>query len=671
LFDPNTAEMKPDVREIVNQMAYGYQVYIGQAETSGRVNQGRPYRALYLLEAKTRLKGESIKRAYAMRQTAGLQQGFYVSLEFDRAGGRTFRTLTGDNVQKRLAVVLDNTVYSAPVIREEIGGGQAQISGSFTSREANNLAVILQEGALPARAIIEELRSIDPMLGMDSIKQGLRAGFIGAAAVVLFMVGYYYFCGLVADLALLLNILFLVGCMCLFKSTLTMPGIAGIVLFIGMAVDANVLIYERIREEMAAKPDRAISLSVDRGYDRAFAVIFDSNLTTLITSLILFQFGSGPVQGFAITLSLGIIISMLTAIVVTRIIIDFWTNNLGHRSIRMGGWRWLQTRKIGFYRIRNVCFAASILVIIAGLAVLAARRGEILGIDFTGGTLMRIGFDKEISAGDLRTALAATEVAKSETRIQREKAIGRLKATGEVEAAGQSQFAAVYQVRFKEKLTFEDLKLNEVLNKIGITGVHAERAGAQEEQVGGQITGRLRTQALWALFYSTVLIVIYVSVRFEFVFAITSVIALFHDMAISCGLFALASLVLPFRIEINLPEIAALLTIFGYSINDTIVVFDRIRENVRPGRGDFTELVDRSINETLPRTTITSFTTILTALALLFFGGPVVFSFALMLVFGLITGTYSSIFIASALVVLWKRHKQKQAAQVVTQRVPS
>lgn len=669
LFKPETNELKDEIRDImVATGRRGLDLAISNLREADTVYPEGKYRELLMLKARTELGGDTLKDAYVQLQPAGLRQEPYVSLEFDSAGTRKFRSVTGQNVNERLAILLDNTVYSAPVIREKIPYGQAQITGNFTVKEARDLAVVLKAGALPASARVIENRTVDPLLGRDSIEKGLKAGLIGAACVVVFMVLYYLLCGVVADFALVLNILFLLGCLALFKATLTLPGIAGVILFIGMAVDANVLIFERIREEIAGKQDRAIPLSVDRGYSRAFTTILDANVTTLITALVLFQFGTGPVRGFAVTLSLGILISMFTAIVVTRMIIDFWLNNLHRRKLAVGKTRVFAASAYNFLAARHVALILSILVIATGMGVFYNERDRILGIDFAGGTLLRLGFDREIDPGELRIALADAGIT-SEPRIQQEHSIAVETVPGATEAAPAMEY--VYQVRFKEEIgsaaigqatpvvvpSLEDQTDGtgpmSLTDSLAAHFPDAEAKVLDKGVVSGQVSKALQRQAFMAILYSTILIMVYVSLRFQFKFAVAAVAALFHDVLMSVSLFAFARGA-GLNVEINLPEVAALLTIFGYSINDTIVVFDRIRENLRPGQ-DLVKTINASVNQTLSRTIITSLTTLTTVTMLLLLGGEVIFHFALILIFGLLSGTYSSIFIASPVVVLWER----------------
>jgi SecD/SecF fusion protein len=671
LFDKETKDLKPKVREVLlARDLRGRELGISNKRTDPGVYEKGDYRKLLMLKSKAELGGELLTNAFVQIEQGGLRQEPYVSLEFNSEGARTFRRVTGNNVEERLAILLDETVFSEPVIREKIPSGRAQITGSFTVQEARDLAVVLKAGALPASARVVENRTVDPLLGRDSIEKGLKAGLVGAALVVVFMVIYYLLCGVVADFALVLNIVFLLGALALFKATLTLPGIGGVILFIGMAVDANVLIFERIREEVAAKEDRAIALSVDRGYNRAFTTIMDANVTTLITALVLFQFGTGPVRGFAVTLSLGILISMFTAIVVTRMIVDFWLNNLHKRKLSIGKTWFFQKSSYNFLGAKYVTLVGSLIVLVAGVGMFVSQSDQILGIDFAQGTLLRLGFEKEVNPEDLRTGLAQAGIT-SEVRIQEEHSIEVTGPAGAGEEGAAEQEAAVeksrteyvYQVRYKEEVDFKDLRseLGPALPGVASSEIHL----LDQNIVGAVVSEQLRGQALRAILYATFLIMAYISIRFQFKYAVAAVIALFHDVLMSVALFAFTRAA-GVPVEINLPEVAALLTIFGYSINDTIVVFDRIRENDRPGQS-LVDTINRSINQTLSRTVITSLTTITTVSMLLILGGEVIFDFALILLFGLISGTYSSMFIASPFVVLWERKFGGAQAQTATQ----
>ncbi len=571
-----------------------------------------------LVEEKAILTGDMLTDA----STEFSQQGFgqpYVSLEFNDDGADIFSQVTNDNVGKRLAIVLDGEVYTAPFIRERIPSGRAQITGNFSVQEAKDISLILRAGALPAPVTIIEERSVGPALGKDSIQKGINAILIGGLCVLMFMAIYYLFAGIVADFALVLNIMIITGALSYFGATLSLPGIAGLVLTIGMAVDANVLIFERIREE--SRLGKALRASIHAGYDKAFWTILDANVTTLITALILFQFGTGPIRGFATTLSIGILASMFTSLVVTRLVLDLLTiNNQKLKKIPM--MQFFSQPNIPFVKMRRIAYMVSLVVIVTGMGIFVQRGIKNYGIDFTGGTMQQFKFKDAVDISEVRSAL--TEIGLGESAIQ----------------------------QFGEGKEFIVRSFGDNTKKIAMSFDEKFGSGSfdvlREESVGPAVGADLRRAAIKALIFAMIGICIYISIRFEFRFAITAIVALLHDVMVAIGMIALTGR------EISLPVIAALLTIVGYSINDTIVLFDRIREDRKFMRKASTEeIINTSINQTLSRTVLTSLTTLFVVIALFVFGGKVINDFSFVLLVGVIVGTYSSIFIASPLLIDW------------------
>jgi SecD/SecF fusion protein len=550
------------------------------------------------------------------------QQGFgqpYVSLELNSKGADIFADVTGRNVGRRLAVVLDGEVQTAPVIREKIPSGRAQITGNFSVQEAKDIALVLRAGALPAPVHIIEERSVGPALGKDSVEKGIHAIIIGGIGVLAFMAIYYLLAGLIADLALVLNILIITGALSYFGATLTLPGIAGLVLTIGMAVDANVLIFERIREESGL--GKSLRAAIHAGYDKAFLTILDANVTTLITALILFQFGTGPVRGFATTLSIGIIASMFTALVVTRLIFDVITGN-NPKMEKLPMLQFFRQPNIPFIKMRKIAYLVSILVIVVGMTFFAKRGVKNFGVDFTGGTLQQFRFNEVVPVGEIRDILS--KVGLGESAIQ--------------------QFGDGKEVVVRSFSGKTDEIINGLRERFGPGSFEVMRV----ETVGPAVGADLRKAAVKALIFAMIGICLYISFRFEFRFAITAIIALAHDVMVSLGMLALTGR------EISLPVIAALLTIVGYSINDTIVLFDRIREDRKFMRkATQEEIINLSINQTLSRTVLTSLTTLAVVVALFIFGGTVINDFSFVLMVGVVVGTYSSIFIATPLLIDW------------------
>jgi len=548
----------------------------------------------------------------------------YVSLTFNNEAASIFSAVTGENINKRLAIVLDGNVQSAPVIRERIPSGRAQITGRFSVDQANDLAIILRAGALPAPVEILEERTIGPTLGRDSVERGLKAIMIGGICILCFMAIYYLMAGLIADFALFLNMVIITGVLSYFGATLTLPGIAGLLLTIGMAVDANVLIFERIREEF--KLGKAIRSAIKSGYSKAFLTILDSNITTLITALILFQFGTGPIRGFATTLSVGILSSMFMALVVTRLILDLLTTQGNLKKITM--FQLVKQPKINFIGARRIAYVFSLIIIVSGIVSFAMRGGENFGIDFTGGALQQFKFKQPVNIEDIRGPLR--EIGLTDAVIQ------QFGGNKEIIIRTDKDTSGSIISKFKERFRQGDYELVRV------------------EKVGPAIGEDLRRKALLAFLYSMIGICIYISFRFEVRFAVAAIVALLHDVLISVGALSLTGR------QLSLPVIAALLTIVGYSINDTIVIFDRIREDRRLMRkADYKTIINTSINQTLSRTVLTSLTTLLVVLALYFLGGEVINDFAFVLMVGVLAGTYSSVFVASPILIDWPASRRR------------
>lgn len=544
-----------------------------------------------------------------------------VQLQFDREGGKIFDKVTFQNIGKRLAIVLDGKVHSAPVIRDRIPNGQAQITGNFTVQEASDLSLVLRAGALPAPVNIIEERTVGPSLGKDSIQKGVKAGLIGAILIILFMPIYYFLAGFIADFGLLLYGVIVAGVLAAFHASLTLPGIAGFILSLGMAVDANVLIFERIREEkQTGKTPRA---AVSAGYHKAFSAILDSNITTLVTSLILFIFGTGPVKGFAVTLSIGILASMFSALVITRCVFDFLLKK--NMNLNLNMLKLIGVTHISFLKGRFLAYGFSAIAIVIGIATFLARGQENYGVEFTGGTLMQVGFHAPVEVSDLRK------------QLEKEQIKGLVIQRFGSEAANQ----------FIVKTSEADTKsIEKSINEM--VGDHAYEI-LRVDQIGPTVSEDLTKKALWAIFWACIGILVYLGIRFEWKFALAAVVAMLHDTIFTFGIFALSGR------EINIPIVAAILTIMGYSVNDTIVTFDRVRDNRKlMKRAAFADIVNLSINQTLSRTIITSVTTLLAVLSIFLFGGSAINDFALVLLVGFSVGVYSTIFVATALATDWK-----------------
>ena len=575
-----------------------------------------------LLQKQASLSGDSLVDARV--EWSSMQLNPFVSFALDSKGARRFARLTKENIGKKLAIVLDGKVKSAPTIETEIPQGKGQITGRFSEEDAADLALVLRTGALPAPIQVEEERTVGAALGEDSIKKGIKSVLVGAGLVLLFMSGYYLWAGLIANFALCLNLIIILGMFSYPRlgAALTLPGIAGIVLTIGMAVDANVLIFERMREEL--KLGKSLHLAVSSGYQKAFWTILDANVTTLIAAVILFQFGTGPVKGFATTLTIGILASMFSALVVTRWIFDMVSLNKKINSLPM--LEFVRQPRFDFIGRRKAAYFISLSLIVFGLVSLGLRGRKNMGIDFAGGSLQEFRFARAVAADEVRRALK--EIDLGDSVIQQYE--GKRNILIRTSADSADTICAKFQEAFGQN-KFEVLRI---------------------EKVGPAVGRELTAKAAKALIFSLIGICIYISLRFEFRFAAAAIIALFHDVLISAGALSLTGR------EFSIPVIAALLTVVGYSINDTIVVFDRIREDLRLMRkSGYKEIVNASINQTLSRTLLTSMTTFLVVGALFFLGGAVINDFAFVLLVGVIVGTYSSIFVAAPLLVDWHGRK--------------
>ncbi len=576
------------------------------------------------------LTGDIIKRAWVERGNLGEPEIHFVLSD---AGRDRFAEVTRQNRGRQLAIVLDNELYSAPNINEPIETGTGRITGGFDVRDAIELAGVM-ENPLRAPLLILDSNDVDPTLGADSVKSGLRAAIFGVIAVAVFMLVYYLLAGLVANVALMLNIIILMGVMCSIGTTLTLPGIAGIVLTIGMAVDANVLIYERIREELAA--GKSIRGGIAAGYDKAFGTIFDSNLTTLIASVILIFLGTGPIKGFGVTLTIGVMVSMFTALVVTRLVFDWLLDGDRIKSLKM--LQFFHRPKLDFMRWAVPAFIASWMLILVGNGYgIFGRGSDVLGVEFSGGTQATLKFDqsKDIGVDEIRKS--ATKAGVGEVLIAYQKSQGDNTRTlmVTVRSVGEQDGNAAYA---------------KVLQQLSTDFPEAKFTQGAVRNVGPTMGVELRTTALYAALLALFMILVYVAFRYEFSFAIGAIVAILHDILMTMGWYFLVGR------ELNATTVAAVLTIIGFSINDTIVIFDRIREDLKLGvRGTFREVINQALNQTLSRTIITSGTVFLVSVSLYIFGGGPVNDFAFTFLVGILTGTYSSIYIASAIVLWWHK----------------
>ncbi|MEE2950585.1 MAG: protein translocase subunit SecDF [Pseudomonadota bacterium] len=543
-----------------------------------------------------------------------------VNIRFDSQGAQRFGRVTQANVGKPFAIVLDDKVLSAPNIREPILGGQAQISGNFTVQSANDLAVLLRAGALPATLNILEERTVGPGLGADSIAAGEIAGVIGAVLVVVFMIAAYGFLGIIANVALAANVILLFAVLTVLGATLTLPGIAGIVLTVGMAVDSNVLIYERIREER--RLGRSVVQAIDIGFQKALATIVDANITTLIAAVILFFLGSGPVRGFAVTLAVGIVTTVFTAYTLTRWLVAYWVKTRRPKALPDGPLRLVrEVTRIRFMLFRLKAFYLSMVLVAASLVALPTV-GLNFGIDFTGGSVLELrANDGEADIGGIRERLAEAGITDVQVQEFGSSAEALVRIGTDPSAGDGAQQATIQKAQ---------------------TALQSDYEFRRTEVVGPTVSGELALAAILGVLASLFGILLYIWIRFEWQFAIGSIIATVNDVCLTLGFMVLT------QIEFNLATVAAILTIVGYSLNDTVVIYDRVRENLRRFKQkNLGDLLDLSDNEMLSRTLTTSLTTLLALTALYIFGGEVIQNFVAPMIFGVVIGTFSSIFVAA------------------------
>lgn len=584
-----------------------------------------------------------------------------VSMQMNADGARRWRRLTSENIGNRIAVVLDNFVYTAPTVQGEIPSGQSEITGNFTMEEAKDLANILKSGTLPAPTNIVEEAIVGPTLGIEARSQGINSMIAGLLLVVLFMVAYYAKGGFVAIAALLFNIFFILGILAQLGAALTLPGIAGIVLTIGMSIDANVLIFERIKEEI--KNGAGILQAISSGYDKAFSAILDSNVTTFLTGAILYALGQGPVKGFAIVLMIGIASSFFSSVFITRVIVH-WMSKKGDKSKLSFSNPFsrdlLTNLNIDFLGKRKVAYLISTSIIIIGM-ILALTSGLKFGVDFTGGRYYIVEFSEPVPASELKVGLDGEFGGSVEVKTYGANNVLKVTtsylvnedndaANREVETKIREGIAAVTGFNFLDDAT----QLSG--NDFSITG---------SNKVGATVADDIKNSSFEAMFFALVAIFLYILLRFrKWQFSLASIIALIHDAAFVLAAFAIAS-AFGATFEIDQVFIAAVLTVIGYSINDTVIVFDRIRENIsNRGTGKLVKMFNDAINQTMARTLITSATTLIVVLVLLVFGGEVLRGFSFALLIGVVVGTYSSIFIATPIVVdLMKRELANEAKE--------
>jgi SecD/SecF fusion protein len=608
-------------------------------ELEAQSDLSNPAGKVYIVKRNPEMDGRGLREAYMQNDPNEFQDPVYVSILFDKEGARKLADVSRKYLQKRVAIALDGKVYSAPRFESVIPNGSGRITGNFTTDEAHSLALVLKAGSLKAELDSGESREIGPTLGAESIKQSTEALAISAVLISLFMIAYYGMAGIIAIIALVLNLLIVIAFLNLFNATLTLSGIGGIILTIGMAVDTNVLIYERMREELAN--GRTLVTALRAGFDRAFAVILDGNLTTLFAAFALLQFGEGTVQGFALTMTFGLVANLFTGLTVTYALCVLYFHL--RKTLSLGSMQIFRNTTFDFIKMRKVTFPLSTILFVGLLLFLIVRGGPELAVDFKGGVVTEVRLDAEGDQTETLKQMLAQQGLEGQMRIQ--KVINE--STYIIRSALLEDASGQEDTRFTQstiegilKANYPDEKQMEILSS---TSVSSE-VGQQFKEI-----------AFVVILVTSICILVYLWFRFELVFGVAAVIALLHDLVITLGLMTL----LGYQTDLDL--VSALMILLGFSVNDTIVIFDRVRENSHTMFGrSFKEICNNAMNVSLARTTITQGTALATMLIMYFWGGRSLQPFALTLIIGGIVGTYSSDFLATPFVYWWnKREKGK------------
>ena len=607
---------------------------------------------------KCALGGEVITDA---RQDYGQNNQVEVTIQMNSEGAKAWKRLTGENVGKQVAIVLDNYVYSFPVVNDEIPNGRSSISGGgMTIEEAQDLANILKAGKLPAPARILEEQVVGPSLGKESVQKGMWSMVFAFILVLVYMVFFYKKAGLVSDIALIVNVFFLFGVLACLGSVLTLPGIAGIVLTLGMAVDSNVIIFERIKEEL--RGGKGLRPAIDAGYKNAYSAIIDGNVTTLITGIVLIVLGTGPVHSFAVTLCIGILTSLFTSIFISRLIftrmLDKEKNITFTTKLTEN---FLKDTKFDFIKFRKTAYIIALIMIVISVGSLSFK-GLNLGIDFKGGRNYIVRFDQDVKVDQVREALASVQVENWETP--------EVKTYG---PNGQVKITTKYKIEDNNPDVDTEIQgiLYQGLNGLFKENISAEQFSSEDEtigvlstqKVGATIASDVTRKSIWAIIVSLALMFAYIAIRFRrWQYGLSALAALTHDTVIMLGMYSLFFNVLPFTMEVDQAFIAAVLTIIGYSINATVVIFDRVRENTNlHPKATWRENINNAVNSTLTRSFNTSGSTFVVLLAIFFFGGDTIRGFIFALLVGILAGTFSSVFLSSPIAYnLLKGKKQEK-----------
>ncbi len=599
----------------------GYEVMAIEEESK---NSTRATLYYYIVKSLPEMSGENVVDAIASTDQFS---GYQIHLSFNSAGAKQFGDVTAANVGRLLAIVLDGKLYSAPRINGAITGGSAQITGRFSAREAQELANVLNNPLDIPLQVIEQYE-VGPTLAKDAIASGKLAFIIGTSLTIAFILFFYTLGGVVAAIGIAVNVLIVLAVMSSFGATLTMPGIAGIVLTLAMSVDSNILIFERMREEI--KLGKSLPTALEAGFEKAWSAILDGNVTTLITSAMMIVLGTGAVKGFGVTLTIGVFTTMFAAVVVSKLVLELLVLPGTIKNIRM--FSVLQDTKFDFLKMAKPAFIVSWVIVAVGVATIAYKGKSIYGPDFVGGDSISLSFVKKVDAGAISAA---------------------------AKKAGVPDAYPVYQKQVGSDL--EVLKITTpfdqgfpLVEKLQQAFPEAQLKFVGETRIGPSVGKEIQWNALWSLFWAMLLILIYIAFRFEFGYGVGAVVATVHDLLMTIGIFVL------FDRQFNASMVAAILLVAGYSINDTIVVFDRIREELKLNpTGTLRDLINRSLNLTLARTIITGGTTLLTAITLMLVTGGDVNDIAFTLFIGVITGTFSSIFIASPIFFWWHKGDRK------------
>lgn len=606
-----------------------FQVPIGYELMSNSDNPAEP---VVLVNRRPEMDGKGISMAQATRDEYGQRR---IVLRFNSQGAEDFARVTSENIGKRMAIVLDGKLYCAPSINSAITGGSAEITGKFSEEEAKNIADALMSGSFPFQIKVNAVFDTDPKLGASNIANGIWVGLLSMIMVAVFMVIYYRLSGLISVAALCVNIVLILGAMAAFNCTLTLPGIAGIVLTIGMAVDANVLVFERIREEL--EKGRTLKKAVDVGFDRALPSVLDANITTLLTSIILMSVGTGAVKGFAVTLSIGILTSLFTALFMSRLIFDYLFRFTKFNHISMLSF--MRGSKFDFVAARKVSFIVAAVFIMFTAGLILVRGTSILGVDFTGGTVVSFNYAEKIPQEAIQKVLVAAGY--DEPTVTYKANIAS--------ANGEEKVEILIRGDLTKKGSAPKDELASLLNK---SFPKAKFEGGLESSVGGLIGWEFTKAAILAVTLAFIGIGVYIMLRYEYTYAMTGVLALMNDVFVVLGIYLLLGR------TVSLTVVAALLTVIGYSINDKVVIFDRIRENAALKVADnYIDIVNISVNQTISRTMLTSITTFIVVFILYLGGGVAINDFVLIMMLGVIVGTASSMFIAAPAVAVWQTRR--------------